>query len=65
VEGKEKDTDNKKKPASKLILCTSKVRYVVVKKACRQLGFKMSDDELADWDLYWCDTGGITPEQLS
>ena len=42
-----------------------KTHYVVVKKALRQLGFKMSDDEKADWDIYWQDTGGITPEQLS
>ena len=25
----------------------------------------MMDDETGDWDLYWCDTGGITPEMLS
>lgn len=24
----------------------------------------MQDEETADWDIYWCDTGGITPEQL-
>ena len=37
---------------------------MVIKKGWRQLGHKTSDDENADWDVYWCDTGGITPEQL-
>ncbi len=45
-------------------MCTVKTRYVVIKKAWRQLGHKTSDDEMGDWDVYWCDTGGVTPEQL-
>jgi hypothetical protein len=35
---------------------------VVVKKALRQLGYKMLDDEAGDWDIYWNDTNGTTPE---
>eukprot|EP00347_Sterkiella_histriomuscorum_P017972 403347271 len=60
-----KITQKKKKKEQHLLICTTKCRYVVVKKAARQLGFKKIDDETADWDIYWCDTGGITPEQLS
>ena len=55
----------KKREQSCLYLCTTKCRYVVVKKALRQLGFKMMDDEAGDWDIYWNDTAGTTPEQLS
>ncbi|CDW79462.1 tubulin-tyrosine ligase family protein [Stylonychia lemnae] len=62
---KQAKKEEKKKKPQYLYLCTAKTRYVVVKKACRQLGFKQTEDENADWDLYWCDTGGITPEQLS
>jgi hypothetical protein len=29
----------------------------VIKKACRKLDYKLLDDEAADWDLYWADTG--------
>ena len=58
----DKSEKEKKKKPQYIYLCTAKVRYVVIKKACRQLGFKMQDDENADWDIYWCDTGGITPE---
>lgn len=54
----------KKKKEQHLLLCTAKVRYVVVKKACRQLGFKQIEDENGDWDLFWTDTSGVTPEQL-
>jgi hypothetical protein len=54
----------KKKKTTFLQLCTTKLRYVVIKKACRQLGFKMMDDETMDWDMMFYDTGGITPEQL-
>lgn len=36
----------------------------MVKKACRLLGFKFNDDENSDWDLFWDDTRGVTPEQL-
>jgi len=37
----------------------------VVKKAVRHLGYKMCDDENADWDVFWNDTAGVLPEQLS
>jgi tubulin polyglutamylase TTLL6/13 len=33
------------------------VRYNVIKKACRQLGFKCVSDENSDWDIYWSDVG--------
>ena len=55
----------KKKKETFLYLCTTKCRYVVVKKALRQLGFKMLDDEAGDWDIYWNDTNGTTPEQVA
>jgi hypothetical protein len=58
----EKVEKEKKKKQTFLMLCTPKLRYVVVKKACRQLGFKMMDDETGDWDMMFYDTGGITPE---
>ncbi len=48
-----------------LYLCTSKCRYVVVRKALKQLGFKMMEDEAGDWDIYWSDVTGTTPEQLA
>ena len=35
---------------------------MVVRKAVRTLGFKKVDDETADWDIFWNDTGGVTPE---
>lgn len=47
----------KKKPLGKLILCTKDTKYRVVKKACRKLEFKLNDDDKADWDLFWADTG--------
>ena len=47
----------KKKPNQKLILCTAAVRYNVIKRVCRKMEFKLSDDENADWDLYWSDVG--------
>ena len=46
-------------------MCTTKCHYVVVRKACRQLGFKMQDDENGDWDIHWNDGSGVTPEQLA
>lgn len=55
----------KKKKETFLYLCTTKCRYVVVKKALRQLGYKMLDDEAGDWDIYWNDTNGTTPEQVA
>lgn len=48
-----------------LYLCTSKCRYVVVRKALKQLGYKMMEDEAGDWDIYWSDVTGTTPEQLA
>lgn len=63
---KEKKTKDKKNQKEQhLYFCTTKCRYVVVKKACRQLGFKMMDDENGDWDIHWNDTAGVTPEQLA
>jgi Tubulin-tyrosine ligase family len=29
------------------------------------LGFKLTDDENADWDIFWNDTQGVLPEQFS
>lgn len=58
-EENEDDEPKKKKAPPKLILCTAQTRYRVIKKACRRLDFKLNDDENADWDLYWSDTGGI------
>lgn len=58
--GKEEDEDDgekKKKLPPKLILCTNQTKYRVIKKACRKLDYKLNDDENADWDLYWADTG--------
>jgi len=51
--------DLKKKKKAKpqhLLFCTSKCRYNVIKKAVKQLGYKLTDDESADWDIYWNDT---------
>ncbi len=47
----------KKSKVQKLVLCTASVRYVVIKKVCRELGFRFSDDENGDWDLFWSDVG--------
>lgn len=41
----------------KLILCTSALRYNVIKRVCRKMDFKLMDDENADWDIYWSDVG--------
>lgn len=51
------DGEKKKKLPPKLILCTNQTKYRVIKKACRKLDYKLNDDENADWDLYWADTG--------
>ena len=62
------DNDDEKSPKKKqtfLYLCTTKCRYVVVRKALKQLGYKMMDDENGDWDIYWSDVTGTTPEQLA
>ena len=45
-----------------LVLCTSKCRYNVIKKAAKQLGYKLSDDENGEWDVYWNDTQGVLPD---
>ena len=50
-------TSTKKKSTQKLILCTAACRYNVIKRVCRKMEFKLSDDENADWDLYWSDVG--------
>ena len=52
-----KSTTTKKKSNQKLILCTAATRYNVIKRVCRKMEFKLSDDENADWDLYWSDVG--------
>ena len=41
----------KKETKAKLILCTANVRYVVIKKVCRRMDFKLNESEEADWDL--------------
>jgi hypothetical protein len=53
-----------KRQQAQLILCTASCRYNVIKRACRQLDFKLSDDENADWDLYWSDVG-VQMERIS
>ena len=53
----EDEAEKKKKLPPKLVLCTTQTKYRVIKKACRKLDFKLNDDENADWDLYWADTG--------
>ena len=65
-EGEEDDPEEeekKKKPLPRLVLCTYQTRYRVVKKSCRRLDFRLNDDENADWDLYWSDTG-FQPEKI-
>jgi hypothetical protein len=37
----------------------------VIKKAIKMLGFKLTDDESADWDIYWNDTQGVLPDQFA
>ena len=54
----------KKKSNQKLILCTAATRYNVIKRVCRKMDFKLSEDENADWDLYWSDVG-VQPEKIS
>ncbi len=53
----------KKKNNNKIILCTVQTKYRVIKRSCKKLDFKLIDDEKADWDLYWSDTG-IKPELI-
>lgn len=59
----EKEDGKKKKAIPKLILCTKDTKYRVVKKAVRKLDFKLNDDDKADWDLWWADTG-IQPKMI-
>ena len=40
----------------KMILCTMQCKYKIIKKACRQLDYKMIEEDTVDWDLYWADT---------
>ena len=56
-EGMNKKLIKKKETKAKLILCTASLRYVVIKKVCRRMDFKLSDSEEVDWDLYWTDVG--------
>ena len=51
-----KKKSKKPQKPQQLLFCTSKCRYAVIKKAVKQLGFKLTDDETADWDIYWNDT---------
>ena len=62
-EGMNKKLVKKKETKAKLILCTANVRYVVIKKVCRRMDFKLNESEEADWDLYWTDVG-IQPEKM-
>ena len=54
----------KKGPVQKLILCTANCRYNVIKRVCRRMDFKLSDDENGDWDLFWSDVP-VQPERIS
>jgi len=45
----------KKNKLPKLILCKTSLIYRVVKKSCRLLGYKFTDDDSLNWDLYWTD----------
>ena len=56
-----KEPKKKKKPEY-LYLCTTKCRYVVIRKAAKMLGYKLTDDETGEWDLYWSDITSVTPE---
>jgi len=51
------ESAKKKVKPQQLMLCTSQCRYNVIKRVCRQMDFKLTDDENADWDLFWSDTG--------
>ena len=53
----EEEEPKRKKNVPKLILCTQQTKYRVVKKSCRRLDYRLSDDVHLDWDLYWSDTG--------
>ena len=68
IEIEEQDSPSKekvkKKSTQKLILCTAATRYNVIKRVCRKMDFKLSDDENGDWDLFWSDVG-VQPEKIS
>ena len=50
------DNVEKKKTGPKLLMCTTLCKYKVVKKAAKNLDFKLNDDDTLDWDIYWSDT---------
>ena len=37
-------------------MCTLQTKYRSVKKVCKNLDFKLIEDDNVDWDLYWADT---------
>ena len=39
-----------------IVLCTANTRYDVVKEECKKAGFRLSEVDDYEWDLYWCDT---------
>ena len=52
----QKEEENKKNKGPKLLMCTALTKYRVVKKAAKNLDFKLNDDETMDWDIFWSDT---------
>lgn len=36
----------------------------MIKRVCRRMDFKLTDDENADWDLYWSDVG-VQPDKIT
>jgi hypothetical protein len=48
---------------AKLVFNVLNTHYSVIKKVAKTEGYKLSDEEEEDWDIYWCDTG-IQPEKL-
>lgn len=59
----EEEAERRRRQVPKLVLCTTQTKYRVIKKACRKLDYRLNDDENADWDLYWADTG-IQPMRI-
>jgi hypothetical protein len=42
---------------AKLVFNVLNTHYSVIKKVAKTEGYKLSDEEEEDWDIYWCDTG--------
>ncbi|KAJ3172775.1 Tubulin polyglutamylase ttll6 [Geranomyces variabilis] len=40
-----------------VVVNTFNCKYDVVRECCKKLGFRVSDDELEPWVLFWIDTG--------